>query len=374
MRLLIFLSLFTQILYSNTLKLSISPEDTNIKINNTDYTKDLKSASLIKKFDDGEYKIEVCKKNYKCELKTIWLMGEDKELKFELQAIKAELLITSNNIDSIILVNKKQIEKNKIIEFKKNETIEIEEIKDYFKSNKMMLKIEKGNSYTINLPELKAITKKLKIKSIYKYKNTSIRLNGKEVYKGLDKSINTNYQKSLNAGNYDLHISAEGYHPFEKKINITDKDINLEYKLNKKTKNLEFGLGLSYLYDRLLGGYPQIDIIFKLKDKINFKLGILYVVNFSTDAEYYGLTLSSSYDLYKHQDLFTLYAGLDILFSKYINNNIDYLLNGLGINLGTNIKLLKDLFINLELNNRLHYMYNNDYYNISGKIGIIYSF
>ena len=105
MKLLIFLLLFTQILYSKTLKLSVSPLNSNIKINNIDYSNNLKTGVFSKDFESGEYKIEVCKKNYKCEKKTLWMMDENKELKFSLKAIKSELLITSNNINSIILVN-----------------------------------------------------------------------------------------------------------------------------------------------------------------------------------------------------------------------------------------------------------------------------
>jgi len=377
MKLLIFLLLFTQILYSKTLKLSVSPLNSNIKINNIDYSNNLKTGVFSKDFESGEYKIEVCKKNYKCEKKTLWMMDENKELKFSLKAIKSELLITSNNINSIILVNGKQIEKNKIIEFKKDQTIDIEEIKTFFATSKMKFKIKLGSVYTLNLPELKAITQKLNIRTVKKHENMSVRLNGKEICRiskqeGILKSLTC--KKDLKAGKYNIYISSEGYFPFERTVNITNKNININFELKRKTKNLEFGLGLSYLYDRLLGGYPQIDLLLKFKDKISLKVGALYVVNFSTDSEYYGLIIGSSYDFYQYEELFKLYAGVDILFSKYIDNNIDYLLNGAGINFGINVKLIKDLFINLEVNNRLHYMYNNDYYNISGKLGIIYNF
>jgi len=367
MKLLIFLLLLTQILYSKTLDITTNQENCNITINNKDYSKELKAKSLKLNLENGEYNIQVCKNNFQCFEKKIWIMDNDYKLKVDLLAIKSTLIITSNNINSIILINGKQIEKNKIIEFKKDQTIELQEKKDYFYTNKMKFKISLGNNYTLNMINLEPIQKEINIEADKLYKNVSIRVNGEEICKNTCK-------KNLIAGKYHLYINSEGFYPFEKDIIVKNENINIKYQLKEIPKTLLFGVQASYIYDRLLGGHPELDFSLKIKDRINFKLGLLYVVNFSSDSEYYGLILSSSYDIYKDNDLLELYAGIDLIFSKYIDNNIDYLLNGFGLNLGANFKIINNLFVNLELTSRLYYNYNEDYYNVLGKLGILYRF
>jgi len=365
MKAIVIFLFFTNILYSYTMELNIEPSDVNLTINSNDYSKDIKNNNFKKDFSNGEYNIKICKSNYQCYNKKIWIMDNDLKLSVKLIANKSTLVIVSSNINSKIYVNDKKIEKGEIINFKKSQTINIKEEKDFFVTNNMKFKINLGETYHLNLPKMPDIKKTLTIKG--RHPKASIRLNGKEICKAA-----CNY--SLKAGKYNISIIEDKYFPYEEEIEIKDEDLIVNYKLNKIPDEMKFGLGLSYNYGRLIGGYPQLNTELKLKNKINFKLDLIYVVNFSSNSEYYGIVIGSSYDIFKYNNILNVYMGVDFIFSKYIDDNINYLQNGIGVNLGGSVQIINDFYFSFDITNRLHYMYNDKFYDILGKVGLIYYF
>ncbi len=360
MKAILIFFLFTNILHSYNLKINLVPSDSKVMINN----KILSDTSKID-LKEGQYQLKVCKNNYQCYDKKFWIIDKDIALNINLLPIQATLVITSDNINSMVLIDGKKIEKGELIKFDSSKTINIKEKKDYYAENNLKFKIDLGQTYHLNLPKMQNIKKLLTING--KYPKASIRLNGKEICKG-------NCKKSLKFGKYNLSILKDGYFPYEKEINITNKNLIVNYKLIKKPKALQLGTGISYLYGRLLGGFPELNIELKLKSKINFKFDLIYVVNFSNDSEYYGVVLGSSYDVFRYNKILNIYLGMDLIFSKYIDDTTEYLENGIGLNLGGYIKIIDKLRVNLELTNRLHYMYNSKFYDVLGKIGLIYYF
>ncbi len=360
MKAIIIFLIFTNVLYSYNLKLDIIPKDSNITINN-------KVVTDIAKIDlkEGEYQLKICKKNYQCYNQKLWIIDKDIEININLIPENAILVITSDNINSQVLIDGKKIQKGDPLEFTSSKTITIQEKKDYFTENNLKFKINLGQTYHLNLPKMKAIKKLLIVKG--EFPEVSVRVNGKEI-------CNTNCKKSIDAGKYHLSVIKNGYYPYEKDINITDKDTLVNYKLNKIPANLKFGAGLSYLYGRLLGGYPELNFELKLRNKINFKFDLIYVVNFSNNSEYYGMVLGSSYDIFRYKNTLNLYVGMDLIFSKYIDDTTDYLENGIGLNMGGYFKIINSLYVTAELTNRLHYSFNDKFYDISGKLGLIYYF
>lgn len=360
MKAILIFFIFTNILYSYKLKINVIPSNSEITINN-------KLVSDLSKIDfkEGGYQLKVCKNNYQCYNKKFWIIDKNIKIDINLLPIQSILIITSNNVNSQVLIDGKKIEKGELIKFTSSKTIQIKEKKDYFTENNLKFKIDLGQTYHLNLPKMQNIKKSLIING--KHPKASIQLNGKEICKG-------NCEKSLKSGKYNLSILKDGFFPYEKEINITNKNLVVNYKLIKRPKTLQFGAGVSYIYGRLLGGYPELNFELKLKNKINFKFDLIYVVNFSNNSEYYGAVLGSSYDVFRYNKILNIYLGMDLIFSKYIDDTTEYLENGIGLNLGGYIKIINNLRVNLELTNRLHYMYNSKFYDILGKIGLIYYF
>jgi hypothetical protein len=365
MKIIMIFLIFTNIIYSYSLKLNINPLESNILINNKDYSNQSQKNPLILNLENGEYLVSICKDNYNCYKKKIWIMDNNLELNISLKAIKSTLLINSDNLKSKVFIDDKEVQKGSLIEFNESKTIKIIEKKDFFYDNTMMFKINLGETYRLNLPLLKKVERKLNINGIAQ--DAIIMLDGKEICRG-------KCTKNLNSGKYNITILKNDFYPYKKEVEIREKDVTVNYNLIEIPKKMRFGLGLSYLYGRLLGGYPELNIELNFNNKINIKSDLIYVVNFSDNSEYYGVVFGGSYNIYEYKNIFNVYLGVDLIFSRYIDDNINYLQNGIGFNLGGYYKVINSLYINLDITNRLNYIYHNNFYDILGKIGLIYYF
>jgi len=359
---IIFILLFiVNTIYGYKLNIEVFPKDSAITVNQKEYKNNNGKLSL--NLEKGVYFISVCKENYICRNLKKWIISNDLNLKIKLKPFKSEVIIKSETPQSRIYVNDVLLKKNKLV-FKKPQIIEIREKKDFYVENIVKLKIEPGETYNINLPPLKRVEKNLNIIGIQK--DSSIRIDGKEVCKGSCNIV-------LKSGLHRLSIISDGYFPYERDIHIKDKDIVVKYKLYEKPEKFKIGLGVSYTYGRIIGGYPEINVRVNFKDKFIFKTDLLYIVNFSAKAEYYGIIPGVFYRLYKKNE-FEFRIGGDFIFSKYIDNNKDFLLNGLGLTGELGYGLNKNLSIILDITNRLHYQYDKKYYDMTGNLGLVYSF
>jgi len=109
--------------YPYELKINVIPSDAEITLNG----KILKENPV--QLNNGRYDISICKLNYECFNKKIWIIDENKTLSVNLKPLKAVLVITSDNEGSEIYLDGVKIKKGDLLEFKKEKTVTIQEKK-----------------------------------------------------------------------------------------------------------------------------------------------------------------------------------------------------------------------------------------------------
>ncbi len=362
---LIFSMLFLSVtIFSSTVEININPIDSKIFINSKKVSSNNGKVKLDLK--EGNYNILIVKNNYLSQEFNFWLTDKSQFFNIKLKAHKIDFKIKSNTKDSIIKINNQKIDKKTPLIFYNEGKITIEEsLKDH-KTTSKTLNVKLGNSYLVELPKLEELPTNLSV--VGNLKDSSIRLDGVEVAKGELLLFNR-----AKLGKHHILVSHNGYKSFEKEIVLTSLPMSINYELEEISPKLQLGAGLSYRYGYIFGGVPEFNL-FVLVDKIKIKLDLLYVVNSSSDLEYYGLAVGGQYKLFS-RSIFSFYLGGDFLFSKFLDKDESYNEYGIGLNLVSSIKPIKELplYIDFDLTSRFHYTEDNSF-DIFGKLSINYLF
>lgn len=328
---------------------------TNIDLNKKEIT-----------LNEGVYNISLCKENFKCEERKIYIEN-DLKIEINLKPIKATLFVNIPE-NAFLKINDESITTFPVV-FYEEKKVKIEVTKNGYESIISEIDMKLGETVIQNY-ELKAIQSSLSVKGTEE--NAIIKLNGKKIgVKNVDKY-------PLSIGKYFISVEKTGYIPFEKETDVFKEPAFINYSLKRNPQNLKLDLGGSYSYGLLLGGVPEVNIALT-QDKFVHNVDLFYVLNFLNDdyPEYYGISFGSNY-IIKNYKNFDFYTGLDMIFSHYLDDVSDYNLMGVGLNIGTtydfNNNFQTPLKLKFEIKNRLHYVYDDDFYNFAVKLSLYYTF